>query len=79
MKEYKPNGICAKKICFDIVDGNLTGIKFEGGCDGNLKAIAKLLEGKNALEAVKLLKGNHCQNRGTSCVDQLARAIEGCL
>ena len=76
MFEFIPEGVCAKKITFDIKEGNLRDVKFFGGCPGNLSAIVKLLEGSDALNAARLLRGNQCGVRGTSCVDQLAIAIE---
>ena len=74
--EYKTRGTCSTKINFNIEDGKLYSVKFDGGCNGNLKAIGALVEGMDASEAVKRLKGIQCDNRGTSCADQLARAIE---
>jgi len=74
--EYKTRGTCSTKINFCIEDGKLHSIKFEDGCDGNLKALSTLLEGMDASFAVEKLKGIRCENRGTSCADQLARAIE---
>ncbi|MDR1837721.1 MAG: TIGR03905 family TSCPD domain-containing protein [Treponema sp.] len=76
MYEYKTNGTCSTKINFNIEDGKLRSVIFEDGCNGNLKALAVLLEGMDAAEAVKKLKGLCCDNRGTSCADQLARAVE---
>ncbi|MBE6835873.1 MAG: TIGR03905 family TSCPD domain-containing protein [Ruminococcaceae bacterium] len=76
---YVPSGVCSRKIFFDIEDGKLYNVSFVGGCDGNLKAISKLLEGKSAQQAVEILKGNDCAGRGTSCADQLARAVEQAL
>jgi len=76
MYEYKTNGTCSTKINFEVRDGKLHSVKFEDGCDGNLKAIGALVEGMDASEAAKRLKGLQCENRGTSCADQLARAIE---
>jgi len=76
MYEYITEGICSSKINFDIRDGKLFSVQFKDGCDGNLKAISALLEGMDAAEAVKRLKGLVCEDRGTSCADQLARAIE---
>ena len=54
-------------------------VSFVGGCDGNLKAIGKLVEGADAKEIASLLRGNDCGGRGTSCADQLARAVEEAL
>ncbi|ADU21479.1 MULTISPECIES: TIGR03905 family TSCPD domain-containing protein [Ruminococcus] len=77
--DYTPHGVCARKISFDIVDGKLHDVSFVGGCNGNLKAIGKLLEGAAPEDAVRLLKGNDCSGRGTSCADQLAIAVEKAL
>lgn len=76
MVTYQPKMVCARKIQFAIDDGKLYGVTFEGGCDGNLRAIGKLLEGKDAKEAADILRGNDCRGRGTSCADQLAHAID---
>ena len=75
MYSYITSGVCSKKITFDIVDGKLHNVKFLGGCPGNLLAIGKLVEGKDAKEIAELLLGNDCGGRGTSCTDQLAKAI----
>ena len=72
---YKTKGTCAQQIDFDI-DGNvITNIQFYGGCNGNLKAISKLLEGATVEEIESKLLGNTCGPRSTSCADQLARAV----
>ena len=73
---YVPEGVCSKLIDFDIVDGKLHNISFLGGCNGNLKAIGKLLEGADARWAINTLRGNTCGNKPTSCADQLAQAVE---
>lgn len=75
MYSYTPAGVCARKINFDIVDGKLHNVEFVGGCPGNLLAIGKLVEGQDARSVAALLSGNDCRGRGTSCADQLARAI----
>ena len=77
-KEYvfTPQGVCAREIKFEIDDGKIYNLRFLGGCNGNLKAIGKLVEGKDAKEIASILKGNECGNRGTSCADQLSIAIE---
>lgn len=77
--DYEPKGVCSKKIEFEIDDGKIHGLKFTGGCPGNLPAIAKLVEGADAETIARILKGNPCGNRGTSCADQLAIAIEEAL
>ncbi len=77
--EYAPVGVCPKKIEFEIEDGKLHNVKFYGGCPGNLLAIPKLIEGADALGVAKILRGNPCGAKGTSCADQLAVAIEKAL
>ena len=76
MFTYATKGVCSRKITFDIVDGKLHNVQFEGGCPGNLLAISKLVEGKDALEIAELLAGNDCRGRGTSCADQLSQALK---
>ena len=74
--KYRPVGVCSREITFTIEDGKLHNVSFLGGCNGNLKAIGRLLEGADAQATVDTLKGNLCGNRGTSCADQLAKAVE---
>lgn len=76
---YKTRGVCAREITFDITDGILSKVKFMGGCDGNLKAISKLVEGMEAKRVMELLEGNTCGLKPTSCGDQLARALKEAL
>lgn len=73
--EYKTQGTCSKLITFDIDDNIITNIKFHGGCDGNLKAISKILEGAAVEEIEGKLLGNTCGWKSTSCADQLAKAV----
>ena len=73
---YTPSGVCSKQIDFDIEDGKIRNLVYIGGCNGNLKAIGKLVEGKDAAEVADILRGNICGMRGTSCADQLAKAID---
>ena len=73
---YTPSGVCSKQIDFDIEDGKIRNLVYSGGCNGNLKAIGKLVEGKDAGEVADILRGNICGMRGTSCADQLAKAID---
>ena len=76
---YKPNGVCSKQIDFEITDGKLHNVRFVGGCNGNLKAIGRLVEGANAAQIADLLRGNDCGGRGTSCADQLSKAVDKAL
>ncbi len=73
---FSPKGVCSIQIDFDIEDGKLHNVQFIGGCNGNLKAIGRLVEGKDAKEVAEILRGNTCGMKGTSCADQLARAID---
>ena len=77
--DYATQGICAKRITFELEDGKLHNVKFFGGCPGNLQAIPKLIEGADAGTIAQILRGNDCGGRGTSCADQLARAIDEAL
>ena len=73
---YKTTGTCAQVIRFERDAENcIHNISFEGGCNGNLKAVAKLCEGMKAEEINARLLGNLCGARGTSCADQLAKAV----
>ena len=77
---YQPHGVCARQISYRLDDeGKIHDLKFVGGCNGNLKAIGKLLEGADARSAAQILKGNDCNGKGTSCADQLARSLEEAL
>lgn len=73
---YKTQGVCAKVIHFTKNDdGTITNISFEGGCNGNLKAVAKLCDGMKAEDISAKLLGNICGFKNTSCADQLAKAV----
>lgn len=73
---FKTNGTCAKIIKFTKTDdGKITNVSFEGGCNGNLKAVSLLVEGMSAQEIHDKLAGNLCGQKGTSCADQLAKAV----
>lgn len=76
---YSPKGVCAMKIDFELNDGIVSGVEFMGGCNGNLKAISKLVEGMKGEDVVRILEGNECGFKGTSCADQLAIAIKNNL
>lgn len=73
--DYKTHGTCSQIISFDIDGDVIRNIKFTGGCNGNLKAIARLVDGYTVEEIEKKLKGIECGQKGTSCGDQLARAV----
>ena len=73
--EYKTENTCAQMISFDIEGDVVTNISFLGGCNGNLKAIAKLVDGWTVDKIEEMLLGNTCGRRPTSCADQLAKAV----
>ncbi len=72
---YEPEGVCPMQITFDIDGDVIHNIQFMGGCNGNLKAISKLLEGWTVEQIEEKLSGNTCGRRPTSCADQLAKAV----
>ncbi|MDE7083876.1 MAG: TIGR03905 family TSCPD domain-containing protein [Clostridia bacterium] len=76
MFRYKTSGTCSQIIEFEVDEyGKMHSLSFTGGCRGNLQGVAKLCEGRNIDEIAATLKGTLCRN-GTSCPDQLAKAIE---
>ena len=72
---FKPKNVCCVQITFDINDGIVSNVSFLGGCNGNLKAISKLVEGMSVEEIENKLLGNTCGRRPTSCADQFAIAV----
>jgi uncharacterized protein (TIGR03905 family) len=75
MFTYYTRGTCSRQIVFDVdKDNKLHGVKFVGGCSGNLQGVSRLVEGKDIDEVQTLLEGVKCRNN-TSCPDQLAQAI----
>lgn len=71
---YNTSGTCSRQIIFEVENNKLHGVKFIGGCSGNLQGVAKLIEGRYIDEIEKLLSGVKCRN-DTSCPDQLSKAI----
>jgi len=74
--EYPVKGVCSRLVKFDLRDNRVYNVEFLGGCNGNLKGIAKLVEGMEAQDAINRLKGTTCGFKNTSCPDQFARALE---
>ena len=72
---FKTKNVCASEIRFNIEGNVVTDISFSGGCNGNLKAISKLVDGWTVEEIEQKIKGNTCGWRNTSCADQLAIAV----
>ena len=73
---YKTKGTCSQSIQFDLEGDIVRNISFFGGCNGNLKAISKLVDGMTVDEIENKLSGNTCGFRNTSCADQLAQAVK---
>ena len=75
MYEYKTSGTCSRSILFDVVDGKVQNVQFIGGCNGNLKGIASLVEGMDVDTVIERVQGITCGMKKTSCPDQLAQAL----
>ncbi|MBR4290371.1 MAG: TIGR03905 family TSCPD domain-containing protein [Oscillospiraceae bacterium] len=74
--EYKTKGTCSQRIFFDVENGVVKNVQFVGGCNGNLKGIAALVEGMAVEEVIRRVEGIHCGMKATSCPDQLAKALK---
>ena len=72
---FRTHGTCSTQITFDVEQDTIKNIQFTGGCDGNLKAIPRLVDGWSAQEIADRLKGISCDGKPTSCADQLAQAV----
>ena len=77
--EYKTKGTCSRGIVVDVEDGVILECKFIGGCAGNTQGVAALVKGMKVEEAIERLSGIQCGFRGTSCPDQLSRALRESL
>lgn len=73
---YSPRGVCSREMIIDVEDNIIKNVKIVGGCAGNTVGISRLIQGMDIDEAIKRLKGIPCGNKGTSCPDQLAIALE---
>ena len=74
--EYKTKGVCSRKINFSVEDGKVCKVKFDGGCNGNGKGVAALVEGMDVAEAIRRMEGIKCGMKNTSCPYQLAQALK---
>ena len=79
MNSYKPTGVCAREIRFEVVDNKIGEVSFIGGCAGNALGLSALVKGMDVTEAISRLKGIDCRTKTTSCPDQLATALESYL
>lgn len=73
--EMRPQNVCPSKISFDLNGDIVTNVEFTNGCNGNLKAISKVVNGMTVDQIEGFFKGNTCGPKPTSCVDQLARCV----
>ena len=74
--EYKTKGTCSQRIFFELEDGKVKNVQFVGGCNGNLKGIAALVEGMDVQDVINRVEGVRCGMKPTSCPDQLAKALK---
>jgi uncharacterized protein (TIGR03905 family) len=73
--EYSPKGVCSQKMIVSAEGNIITEVKIVGGCPGNTLGVSKLCVGKDIDEVIELLQGTPCGMRGTSCPDQLSKAL----
>ncbi len=76
---FTPRGVCSRRMTVELEDGVIRAVHVEGGCDGNLQGISRLVVGMSAQDAIDRLKGIRCGFRPTSCPDQLSQALEQAL
>ncbi len=73
--KYRTSGTCARSIEFELDGDVIRNVRFEGGCNGNLKGISSIVDGMKAEDVISKLEGIRCGFKATSCPDQLAKAI----
>ena len=76
---YTTKGTCSRLISLDVENGVINDVSFVGGCHGNLQGISALVKGMKVEEAISRLEGINCGSKGTSCPDQLAKALKSSL
>ena len=76
---YTPKGVCSRRMTVELEDGIIRSVQVEGGCNGNLQGISRLVVGMTARDAIERMKGIRCGFRPTSCPDQLSQALEQAL
>ncbi len=76
---YTPKGVCSRRMTVELEDGVIRSVQVEGGCNGNLQGISRLVVGMSARDAIARMKGIRCGFRPTSCPDQLSQALEQAL
>ncbi len=76
---YQPRGVCSRRMTVELENGIIRDVRVEGGCNGNLQGISRLVIGMPATEAIQRMKGIQCGGRPSSCPDQLSIALEQAL
>ena len=74
--EYVPRGVCSTHYTFDIEGDTIRSLVVEGGCQGNLRGISRILVGMKVDDVIRAFEGVDCNRKGTSCPDQIARALK---
>ena len=74
--EYKTSGVCSQRIFFEVEGNKVKNVQFIGGCNGNLKGIAALVDGMDIDDVIARVEGTTCGMKSTSCPDQLAQALK---
>ena len=74
--QYRPQGVCSQMINFELDGDTIKSVEFVGGCSGNTQGISRLVEGMNVDDAISRIEGISCGFKGTSCPDQLAKALK---
>ena len=73
--EYNPKGVCSSKMIVDIEKDVVRNVEIIGGCPGNTEAVSRLCVGRKVEDVISILEGIDCRGRGTSCPDQLSKAL----
>ena len=76
---YTPRGVCSRKMTVELENGVIKSVSVEGGCNGNLQGISRLVIGMKAEDAIARMQGIHCGGKPTSCLDQLSIALTEAL
>ena len=77
--EYDPQGVCSRHYSIDVQNGIIQDITIDGGCHGNLQGIAALIRGQKVEDVIQKLENIQCRSKGTSCPDQIAKALKQAL
>ena len=76
---YQNKGVCSRSMTVELEDGVIRDVRIEGGCNGNLQGISRLVVGMKAEDAIARMQGTVCGSKSTSCPDQIARALQAAL